>query len=297
MTRISYFALPLFLLNNLFSQNMNHKEYRWKSSDGTEIFAQSWNVENPKAIICLVHGMGEHSGRYEHVAKFLNENNFSMLAFDQRGHGKSDGKRGHTPSYDLLMSDISLLLNHADSLFQNVPKFLYGHSLGGNLVLNYSLRKSPKISGVICSSPWLKLAFEPPAAKVTMAKIVNGIFPAFTQSSNIDESAISRDITAVNKYKTDPLVHDKISSNMFLSIHNSGLWALQNAQNFSLPLLLFHGTADRLTSHKASEEFASKIKSDITFKLWDGFYHEPHNEPEKQEVFILIKNWLEKHLY
>lgn len=275
---------------------MNHKETQWNSSDGIQLYSQSWNVEKPKAVICLVHGMGEHSGRYAHVAKFFNENNYSVLSFDQRGHGKSGGKLGHTPSYDLLMEDITILLKQADSLYPGIPKFLYGHSMGGNLVLNYALRKKPGVAGIISSSPWLKLAFEPPAFQVKLAKVVNGIFPAFTQSSKLDVTAISRDAAIVNAYKNDKLVHDKISSNMFLSVHQSGLWALEHAQEFSLPLLLFHGTADRLTSYKASHEFSQKVKSDITFKLWEGLYHEPHNEPEKQEVFVLIREWMERTL-
>jgi acylglycerol lipase len=275
---------------------MDHKEFNLKSSDGLTLYGQYWNVTDPKAVICLVHGMGEHSGRYAHVAEFFNKNGYSVIIYDQRGHGRSGGKRGHTPSYDQLMDDISLLLKQADSISPGVPKFLYGHSMGGNLVINYALRKKPAIKGVISSSPWLKLAFEPPAGKVKLAKIVNGIFPSLTQSSNLDVSAISRDTAVVNAYKNDHLVHDKISSNMFLSVHESGLWALEHAQEFPLPLLLFHGTADKLTSYKASEEFSKKVKGNITFKTWDGFYHEPHNEPEKQMVFGLVKEWIEKEL-
>lgn len=275
---------------------MEHKEHYWSSTDGFKLFGQSWNVENPKAIICLVHGMGEHSGRYAHVAKFFNEHNINVLAFDLRGHGKSEGKRGHTTSYDLLLDDISLLLKQADSIFPEIPKFLYGHSMGGNLVLNLALRRKVKIAGIISSSPWLRLAFEPPAAKVLLAKLVNGIFPSFTQPSKLDVAAISRDPAVVDAYKSDKLVHDKISSNMFLSVHESGLWALDHANELSVPLLLFHGTKDRLTSHKASEEFSRKVKCDITFKLWEGCFHETHNEPEKGELFNLIKGWIHTHL-
>lgn len=274
---------------------MDHREFHFKTRDEVQLYGQCWNAENPKGAVCLVHGLGEHSGRYAHVAEFFNKSNYSLVSFDHRGHGKSGGKRGHTPSYDLLMEDISLLLNKADSLYPQIPKFLYGHSLGGNLVLNYALRKKPGIAGVISSSPWLKLAFEPPALKVKIAKLVSGLFPSLIQSTNLEAEAISRDIAVVNAYKNDRLVHDKISTTMFLSIHNSGLWALEHANEFSLPLLLFHGTADRLTSYKASEEFSTQVKNNVSFKLWQGFYHEPHNEPEKQEVFSLVREWMEKH--
>lgn len=275
---------------------MKHQELKWKSSDGIKLYGQYWSDENVKAVVCIVHGMGEHSGRYAHVAKFLNENNYAVIAHDQRGHGKSGGNRGHTPSYDLLLDGISDLLKQADSLFPNSPKFLYGHSMGGNFVLNYAMRRKPEIAGVILSSPWFKLAFEPTAAKVTLAKMVNRIFPSFTQSSNLDATALSRDIAVVNAYKNDKLVHDKVSSNLFLIIHNSGIWALEHVQEFPLPLLIYHGTGDRLTSAKASEEFAKKIRGNVTFKLWEGFYHETHNEPEKQEVLNFVKEWMDKQL-
>lgn len=282
---------------------MNHREFNFNSGDGTSLFGQAWETENPKAIVCLVHGMGEHCSRYAHVAKFFNENGFSVISYDQRGHGRSGGKKGHTPSYDILLDDISLLLKQAGSFYPGKPKFLYGHSMGGNLVLNYAIRKKPDVSGVISSSPWLKLAFDPPAIQVSLARMINGIFPGFTQSSKLDASAISRDAQEVKAYQNDKLVHDKISSNMFLSIHESGLWALEHAAEFSLPLLLFHGTADRLTSYKASAEFAGKIKNltpalsmgegeRVTFKLWEGFFHETHNEPEKGQVFKLILDWM-----
>lgn len=275
---------------------MKHRDFHLKAGDGIQLYGQCWDAENPKAAVCLVHGMGEHSGRYAHVAGFFNKNNYSLVCFDQRGHGKSGGKRGHTPSYDLLMEDISLLLHQADSFYPLIPKFLYGHSMGGNLVLNYVLRKRPDLAGVISSSPWLRLAFEPPSVKVILAKMLNGVMPSLTQSSNLDVTAISRDAAVVSAYKNDRLVHDKISTNMFLSVHESGLWALEHAHEFSLPLLLFHGTADRLTSYKASEEFSKKMKSNISLKLWHDLYHEPHNEPQKQEVFDLIRNWMEKRL-
>lgn len=290
-------TLFFFFLNIVFnsysqpSTTMTHREFYIHSKDNVTLFAQAWTALNSRAVICIIHGMGEHSGRYIHVAKYFNEQNFSVINFDLRGHGKSKGKRGHTPSYELLLDDISVLLKQADSLFPGIPKFLYGHSMGGNLVINYALQRKPQIAGVISSSPWLKLAFEPPAAKVRLAKIVNGIFPSMTQSSKLDVTAISRDTAVVSAYKNDPLVHDKISSNMFLAVHESGSRALEQAKEFSLPLLLFHGTADRLTSFSASNEFA-RGNTAVRFEPLEGFFHEPHNEPGKEEVFKLVLDWM-----
>ncbi|GAG77006.1 unnamed protein product [marine sediment metagenome] len=146
---------------------MKHSEFEFKTFDGLSLFAQSWQPESqPQAVICLIHGMGEHSGRYAHVADRLTKAGYTIFTFDLRGHGKSEGPRGHTPSYEALMQDISSLLEVANKQFPQLSSFLYGHSLGGNLVLNYILRHQPQLEGVIVSDPWLRLAFEPPRFKL-----------------------------------------------------------------------------------------------------------------------------------
>lgn len=276
---------------------MKHQELNWKSSDSINMYGQCWLPnENAKAVVCIVHGMGEHSGRYSHVAEYLVSEGYAVFADDHRGHGKSGGKKGHTPSFDLLLDGVTNLLKQAEKLVSGVPVFIYGHSLGGNIVLNYALRRKPEVAGIIASAPWLKLAFDPPKLEVNLAKIMTNIYPAFTQSSKLDTSAISRDKKVVQAYIDDPLVHDKISAGLFLQCYEAGLWALEHASEFKLPLLLFHGTEDKLTSPQASEDFASHVKEKVTFRLWDGFYHEAHNEPEKEEVLKYIATWLNEHL-
>ena len=121
---------------------MQHIEFTQQTPDGVQFYFQGWQPETPpKAVVCLVHGLGEHSGRYAHVAAALNDAGYALLGFDLRGHGKSGGPRGHTPSYDTLMDDIGRLLAEAAQRYPGQPQFLYGHSLGGNLVLNYALRR------------------------------------------------------------------------------------------------------------------------------------------------------------
>ena len=268
-------------------------EWNWKSFDDLDMYACGWAPKGkPKAVICLVHGHGEHIGRYEHAGAALTEKGYALLGFDLRGHGKSGGPRGHTPSYDALMDDIAAFSQQTDERYPGLPRFLYGHSLGGNLVLNYALRRKPDLRGVIATGPWLKLAFDPPAAQVTLGRLMNGIAPGFTQHSKLNTKGLSHDQAVVSAYENDPLVHDKISARLFVSIYESGLWALEHAAEFPLPLLLMHGSADPLTSAKASQEFASKAGDKVTLKVWDGLYHEIHNEPEKEQVFAYMLNWL-----
>jgi alpha-beta hydrolase superfamily lysophospholipase len=275
---------------------MEISEWSWKSFDGVNMYARGWAPKGkPKAAIALVHGHGEHVGRYEHVAAALTDKGYAMLGFDLRGHGKSGGPRGHSPTYDALMEDIEAFLKQVDERYPGLPCFLYGHSLGGNLVLNYALRRKPDLRGVIATGPWLKLAFQPPASQLTLGRLMNGIAPGFTQNSKLDTKGLSHDQAVVNAYEQDPLVHDKISARLFVAMYESGLWALEHAAEFPLPLLLMHGSADPLTSAKASQEFAEKAGDKVTLRVWDGMYHEIHNEFEKAEVFKVMLDWLVKH--
>ena len=275
---------------------MQISEWNWKSCDDLDLYARAWEPNRePKASIMLVHGLGEHVVRYDHVAAALTEAGYAMLGFDLCGHGKSGGPRGHTTSYDALMDDIAAFSVQVDKRYPGLPIFLYGHSLGGNLVLNYALRRKPDLRGVIATGPWLKLAFAPPASQVTLGRLMNGIAPGFTQHSKLNTNGLSHDQAVVSAYENDPLVHDKISVRLFVEMYETGNWALDHAAEFPLPLLLLHGSADPITSAEASQEFAEKAGDKVTLKIWDGLYHEIHNEPEKAEVFKVMLDWLAKH--
>jgi len=275
---------------------MKISEWTWKSSDGLDMYGRAWAPEAaPKAVILLVHGLGEHVGRYDHVAAALTEKGYAMLGFDLRGHGKSGGPRGHTPSYETLFDDIAAFKQQIDEHYPGSSCYLYGHSLGGNLVLNYVLRRKPDMKGVIATAAWLKMAYEPKAYQLLLARLMIGIFPGFSQPNNLNTDNLSRDPDVVQKYETDPLVHDRISAGLFFGIYKNGLWALEHAAEFPLPLLLMHGGDDKIISAQACQEFAARADGKVTFKLWDDLYHEIHNEPEQQQVFAYMIDWLDKH--
>ena len=278
---------------------MNKEErskIKWRiKSKGLGLFVHAFPSKNPpKAIICMVHGHGEHIERYEHLAVALNDADYSFIGFDHRGHGQSQGVRGHTPSYETLLDDIEVFLKEAAERHPGVPCILYGHSMGGNLVINYALRRNPDIKGVIATGPWIKLAFEPPAIQVFLGKMMDKIYPAFIQASGLETSNLSHDPEVVRAYEEDSFVHNKISARLFVGMYESGLWALDHAAEFPLPLLLMHGGADKITSAEASREFAAKAGDDVTLKIWDNLYHEIHNEPEQADVFKMIIDWLDK---
>jgi len=272
-------------------------EMDWKTRDGLNICTQGWEpAGKPKAIICLVHGLGEHSGRYKNAGEAFTKAGYALMGYDQRGHGRTDGPRGHTPAYDNLMDDIEDLLMQAAQRYEGLPRFLYGHSMGGNEVLNYVIRRKPDLSGIIVTGPFLRLAFEPPAFQVLLGRIMNNIAPGFTQASGLETAAISRDQKIVDAYVNDPLVHDKISARLFVSVYDSGKWALDHASEFSLPLLIMHGSGDRITSADASREFAQRGGKNVTLHIWDEWYHEIHNEVEQAEVFKMMTIWMDARL-
>ncbi|HEY6072724.1 MAG TPA: lysophospholipase [Anaerolineales bacterium] len=272
-------------------------ESDWQSADGVNIHGLGWEPnQKPRAVVCLVHGLGEHIGRYEHVAKALTWPGYAIFGFDQRGHGRSGGPRGHTPSYETLMQDIDDLLARARQRYLRLPLFLYGHSMGGNEVINYGLRRKPDLAGVIATSPYLRLAFPLPPARERLARIADRIAPGLTQRSGLETAALSHDPRVIDAYIHDPLVHDKITPRLFTGLRDSGEWAIAHAREFPLPLLLMHGSADRLTSPDASREFAHAGGSHITLQIWDGCYHELHNEADQEEVFKLMVIWMDARL-
>lgn len=247
-----------------------------------------------KAAIVLLHGMGEHFGRYTHVAEFFRNRGYAVIGMDHRGHGTSAGKRGHTPSFNHLMNDIDLLLKKTTELFPGTPFILYGHSMGGNLAANYVLRKQPQIKGLILTGPYFKLGFEPPAWKLAMATFMAKIFPSLSLPTALEQEALSRDLAVVEAYKKDLLVHDRISAAFFTQVHAAGLYAIDHAGELQVKTLAMHGTADRLTSPEGTKTFAKNNPKQIALKLWDGFYHEIHNEPDKEQVFHYMEDWIEK---
>lgn len=251
--------------------------------------------EHIRAGIILVHGIGEHIQRYTNWIERLNEIGIGVVGVDLPGHGKSDGKRGVLNNYSLADEMIDFLIAEFKKTFPGLPVFIYGHSLGGGIVLQYILRKNPELKGAIVTSPWLRLAFEPPRSKVVLAGIMKSLYPSLTQPSELVVSHISHDQKVVDAYIADPLNHDKISVGLFHSAITAADYSLQHAEDLKIPLLLMHGSDDQLTSPQGSRDFASKTKM-AELKIWDGGYHELHNETFRDEVFAYIEKWIEKQI-
>jgi acylglycerol lipase len=251
--------------------------------------------ENLRAVVVFIHGLGEHIRRYDNWAGLFNEAMIGFAGVDLPGHGRSDGKRGHIKNYALTDEMINILLNECRKTFPGVPLFLYGHSLGGGIVLDYLIRKNPKVKGGIVTSPWLKLAFEPDKSKIKLTGLLKHIVPWILQPSGLIVDHMSHNQEAVIKYKNDPLVHDKISVSLIHAAFSAAADALKNASMLKVPLLLVHGSDDLICSPEGSREFASKTKL-AELKIWDGGYHELHNELFRDELSSYIISWISSRL-
>ena len=270
------------------------RTFHWISSDGLKINAKDWYIANPTAVIIILHGLGEHCGRYAHMASFFNQHQIAIVGYDRRGHGISDGKRGHTTSYQAYLDEVSELVKRTKEFYPDIPVFLYGHSMGGNIALNFVLQRKPNIAGLIATGPWIVLHQNPSSLLIAFAKVINTIFPSFTQSNGLNPNHISTVPAEVEKYKNDPLVHDRITSNTGLEMMKAATFLNSFNGDIPVPTLIMHGEDDKIVSVRGSRDFSKRVKGDINYKEWSGFYHEIQNESNSAEVFEYTLRWIDK---
>ncbi len=271
---------------------MTGTDFLLDTLDGKQLYGMSWTPPDPLAVVCLIHGIGEHIGRYQHLAHHFNESGIALYGIDLRGHGHSPGKKGHARSID-LWNDVESLMKYARLQHLDSPLFLYGHSWGGNIVSNFLLRRnSSEIRGAVLSSPWLRLSFEPTKFQLLLGKWMSKVHPSFTQSNNLLPEYLSRDPSVGEAYLNDTLVHTRISAGLFTEAVANGVYALDHAHQLSVPLLIMHGTDDSITSYQASEEFANAAPISTDLKLWPDMRHETHNEYNREEVLDFVSQWM-----
>lgn len=264
-----------------------------KTSDGKKLCGRFFHCDKPRTVILIQHGLGEHSGRYEHVAEFFVEHEFAVMIPDIRGHGHSGGRRGHAESYNILLTDIDLWLNQIEKKYPEIPVFLYGHSMGGNLVLNYVIRRNSEIAGVIATSPWLKLVKPPSIFIRVLASILSAIAPFVTFDNGLQSEDLSRLEDSRRKRDDDKLVHNRISAGLFTIIQKAGRHVLEKAEELTCPVLLLQGGNDRIISREATEKITKRaINAEYIF--FPECHHEIQNEPECESALDRIINWIEK---
>ena len=270
------------------------------SDDGVKIFYRHYPADSERARVVIAHGLGEHSGRYGNVVERMLLKGISAYVPDHRGHGQSEGKRGHVLTFVQYLSDLRLSVELAgENRPEGMKLFLLGHSLGGLIVLNFAQQYPDRIDGVVASSPALGMAIEVAGVKKTLASLMSLIWPEMTMGNELDATKISHDQKVVTAYKSDPLVHDRVSVRFFTEFLAAMETAHAKVSGLKVPTLLQVAGNDKLVNALSSTQFFEKLElEDKTLHVYEGRYHEIYNEVEdlRKAVFNDLENWLEKRL-
>lgn len=276
-----------------------HQTGEMTSTDGVKLFFQTRQKPQPRGVIVLCHGVGEHSSRYGNLLQSIDDTDLSVYALDHRGHGRSAGKRGHVMSFDEYIDDFDLLVQSAKKDHPGIPMIIMGHSLGGVIVFKYVLKYGQDFAGLILSSAGLKSKVEVPPLKAKVALVLSRVLPSLSMPTGLDSKLLSHDQKVVKDYIDDPLVHDLVSARWYTEFIAAGQECLNRSAEIVLPLLIIHGKADGIVDYRGSEEVMQKAASrDKEIYIFDNLYHETMNETpaEREQVLQVIKTWLLKHI-
>ena len=279
---------------------MRSREGTFIGANQLNLYYQSWHQEQKvKAVVVIVHGLGGHSENHRNTIRYLIDRAFAVYTYDQRGHGRSPGQRGYINSWTELREDLVAFLELVTSETKDFPCFLLGHSLGAAVVLDYGLRiKNPQaqIQGIIAMTPPLG-EVGVPKWRLTIGRILSGIYPRFSLDLGMDCSLSSRDRLAVEACTKDTLRHSRGTARMATEFTKTVNWINAHASAWQLPLLILYGGQDKVTLPESNRLFFEKITfADKEIKEYPDSYHELQNDLNYQEVLTDIADWLERHL-
>lgn len=266
------------------------------ASDGDNVAIQDWPLEQGRTlrgVVILVHGLGEHAGRYDHVARRLNDWGFAVRGYDQYGHGESGGPRGGLPSDNRLLDDLADIVDSTRSrMDQGTPLILLGHSMGGLVVARFVSLEMRPVQGVVLSSP----ALDPGLSLVQklLLAVVPRLAPNLRVGNGLDSNLISHDPATVKAYQSDRLVHDRVSGRLARFIADAGPATVALAPRWHVPTLLMYAGSDRLVNPAGSRAFAAHApQSAVRVQCFESLYHEIFNELDATPVFAALQNWLD----
>lgn len=270
------------------------------ASDGLKLFCRQFPVSNERARLLLVHGLGEHCGRYAHVIERLNGKGIAVHTYDHRGHGKSEGRRGHVNRFSEYIDDLSLMIDHTRrDMPENARFILLGHSMGGLIVLNFAENHPEKVDCVIASSPGLAPASKVPFIKGNLGRLMSKVFPALSFDNELVPDHLSHEKGVVDAYVNDPLVHRRITARWFTEFMTAMAETCRDASRIRIPILLQVAGDDRIVHPKTSRDFFEKLAStDKTLCFYDGLFHEIYNETDDHRSRVLadLEKWLGDHI-
>lgn len=268
----------------------------YTSSEGYNLAVQDWPVAEEaraRGVVLLVHGLGEHAWRYDHVARRLNAWGFAVRGYDHYGHGDSAGRRGSLPSSLRLVDDLADVVESTRArMLPGAPLIVLGHSLGGLVASAWVAMREPKVEGLVLSSP----ALDPGLSlfQKLLLSFLPKLAPNLTVGNGLNADFISHDPAVVAAYRNDPRVHDRISGRLAKFIADGGRWVVERAGQWKAPTLLLYAGADQLVDPAGSRAFAQAApKSVVTTHCFDDLFHEIFNELESDPVFDALKGWLD----
>lgn len=266
-----------------------------RTRNGLTLHTLNQQPDGPtKAVVLLVHGIGEHSGRYTHVLAHLAENGYAVYAIDHRGHGRSEGLRFYLPSFDLAVDDLALYLDQIEAAHPSQKVFVYGHSMGALIGLLFVLRHQDRLAGFVSSGTPLTVGSGVPKLVVQLAQILAQIAPK-ARVIMLADNALSRDPAVEDALKADPLVNQgRQRIGTVAELVNQAQVARSQLDQLHIPLLVLHGGGDKITPPSGSDFLYTQARStDKTIQIYPGLYHELHNEPEKTEILADIVAWMD----
>ena len=277
-----------------FSDQVTHSSFNLQSYDGLSLFGQSWLPQDvPVANIILIHNLGGHSGRYHHVAGYFCERNYAVYAIDLRGHGQSDGLRGHIEHFQDYLNDVRALVAHVVDKGQLAPFFLLGHSVGGLIALMYALEHPEDISSVIASSPALCLQARVSGWRLFLTNLISMVNPSLTMYNQLEPESLSQNETMVAAYKADPLVHNQLTARWVTEYEEAAEWTMENANALAVPALILQGGSDQIVDPAGTRAFFDQVGLEDKYYIeYETFYHDIFNEPEALSVLGDIEAWL-----
>ena len=275
---------------------MDHFESQFAGHGGLELYAQYWLPEGEvRAILALVHGFGEHCGRYGNVVDWFVPRGYAVTGMDMRGMGRSPGPRGHINDWEELREDVTAFLRWSQARVPDAPLFLVGHSQGALIALEYAQHDPDGLAGIVASGPTLgRLPVSP--MMVVLAKLLSRVWPRFTQDVKLDATALSRDPKVPAAYRDDPLVHGMATARLGTEIMAAIDRVNAHAGDLSLPCLIVHGGADRFGPAEATRAFCDHITFPDTQRIeYEGYYHEVFNDVGKEKVLADVEAWIVRH--
>ena len=274
---------------------MQHTQGKLTARDGLELYHQAWLPDGePKAAFVVVHGYGEHSGRYVNPVNYFVPRGLAFYAYDLRGHGKSPGPRGHIVRFDEYLADTNAFLKLVRQLNPGRKMFLLGHSLGGLIVSAYVENyPTDDLSGLIMSSAFLGFRMQVPAVKAAMGRVMSSLMPALTMKNDLSAALLSHDPAVAAAYDADPLNHHVGTARFLTEVTTAQARTLERAGEVRLPLLVMYAGDDQIADPECSRVFFERAASaDKTLHGYDGYYHEIFNETNKEVVFKDLESWL-----